>query len=46
MQRRGDQPLVVLLGKHRADEANHGAAIGKDADDIGASSDLFVEPLH
>jgi hypothetical protein len=33
-------PFVVLLGEHGADEADQGAAVGEDADHVGAASDL------
>ena len=35
----------MLLGEDRADEADDGAAVGEDADDVGAAADLPVEPL-
>ena len=38
-------PFVVLLGEHRADQADDGAAVGEDADDVGAAADLLVEPF-
>jgi hypothetical protein len=38
-------PFVVLLGQDGADEADEGAAVGKDADDVGAAADLPVEAL-
>jgi hypothetical protein len=28
-------PLVVLFGEHGADEADHGVAVGQDADHVG-----------
>jgi hypothetical protein len=31
----GFDPLVVLLGEHRADEADDGVAVREDADDVG-----------
>lgn len=40
-----DGPLVVLLGEHATDQANDGGAARKDADDIGAPADLFVQSL-
>jgi hypothetical protein len=36
--------LVVLFGQDGADEANEGS-VGKDADYVGAPTDLLVEPL-
>jgi hypothetical protein len=30
----GDEPVVVLLGKHGADQADDGGAVGKNADDV------------
>ena len=38
-------PFVVLLHQDRADEADYGVVVGKDADDIGPPLDLAVEPL-
>src|SRR5881227_44984 len=38
-------PFIVLLEQYRANQPNDGGLIGKDADDIGAPLDLFVEPL-
>ena len=38
-------PFVVLLGEDGADEPDDRAPIGEDADDVGASPDLLVEPL-
>lgn len=40
-----DEPPVVLLGQHHADESQHGGAVGEDADDVGAPADLEVETL-
>lgn len=40
-----DLPLVVLLGQHRADEADDRRAVGEDPDDVGSSAHLAVEPL-
>ena len=37
--------LVVLLGKHGADEADQSRAVRKDADDVGAPADLPIEPF-
>jgi hypothetical protein len=39
------RPLVVLLEKHGADEADDGGSIRKDADDIGTAFDFLVQPL-
>src|SRR4051794_17527509 len=36
-------PFVVLLGQDGADEADDRAAVGEDADDVGAAADLAVE---
>ena len=36
-------PLVVLLGEHRADESDQGVAVREDADDVGAPTDLPVQ---
>ena len=41
----GDGPLVVLFGEHGADETDHGLAVGEDPDNIGAATELFVEPF-
>jgi hypothetical protein len=38
-------PFVVLFGQDCADEADQGVAVGEDADDVGASADLSVEPF-
>jgi hypothetical protein len=35
-----------LLGEHGADEADDRGAVGEDADDVGAATDLLVEPLE
>jgi len=35
----GDGPLVVLFGEDGADEPEDGLSVGKDADDVCASSD-------
>jgi hypothetical protein len=35
----------MLFGEHGADEADHRAAVGEDADDVGAAADLSVQPL-
>jgi hypothetical protein len=37
--------IVVLLEQHRADRPNNRGFFGKDADDIAAAFDFFVEPL-
>ena len=42
----GDGPLVVLVGEHGTDEADHGGVVGEDPDDVRASLDLLVEPLE
>ena len=39
-------PFVVLFGQHRSDEADQGAAVGEDPDDVGAPPDLLVEALR
>jgi hypothetical protein len=36
-------PFVGLLGEYRADQPDHGGAVGEDADDVGAATDLLVE---
>ena len=38
-------PLVVLFGQHRADEPDDAVPFRKDADDVGAATDLTVQPL-
>jgi len=38
-------PFIVLLGQHRADEADQAVAVGEDPDNVGAAADLAVEPL-
>src|SRR6185312_2768092 len=40
------QPFFVLLCEHGADQADRGGAVGEDADDVSAASDLAVEPLE
>ena len=35
----------MLFGQDGADEADQSVAVGEDADDVGASADLFVESL-
>jgi hypothetical protein len=37
-----DGPFVVLFGQVRADEADDGLVVGKDADDVGAR---LISPL-
>jgi hypothetical protein len=39
-------PFIVLLEQYRANQPNDRGSIGEDADDVGASLDLFVEPLE
>src|SRR5665647_2583824 len=39
-------PLVVLFGKDGSDQADDGRPVGEDADHIGPSPDLPVEPLQ
>jgi hypothetical protein len=41
-----DEPLVVLLDHRRSGEANEGAVVGEDVDDVGAAADLAVDPLE
>ncbi len=41
----GFGPCVVLLGQDRADQAVEGGAVGEDADHVGATPDLLVQPL-
>jgi hypothetical protein len=41
----GFRPFVVLFGQHGTDEADQGVAVGEDADHVGATSDLLVEPF-
>jgi hypothetical protein len=36
---------TVLFGQHGTDEADQGAAVGEDPDDVSATPDLLVEPL-
>jgi hypothetical protein len=38
----GFGPFVVLFDEDGADEADQGAAVGEDADDVGAPPDLLV----
>lgn len=42
----GHGPLIVLFGEEGADEPDDGVSVGEDADDVGSSSDLFVESLE
>ena len=39
-------PLVILLEKHRADQADDRVLIWEDADDIGAAFDFLVQALE
>ena len=39
-------PLVILFEEHGADETDDAVLVGEDADDIGASLDLLVQPLE
>lgn len=41
-----DLPFVVLLVQQRAAETQRGEVGGEDSDDIGASSDLAVDPFE
>jgi len=41
-----DEPLVVLLDQHRADEADCRGVVGEDADDVRSAPNLLVEPLE
>ena len=38
-------PLVVLLEQHGADQTDDGRVVGKDADHIRPSLELFVQPF-
>src|SRR3974390_3321514 len=38
-------PFVGLLGQQGADETDHCGPVGKDADDVGATADLLVQPF-
>ena len=40
-----DGPFVVLFKQQCADEADDGAIVGEDADDLGAPLDLAIESL-
>src|SRR4051794_14211282 len=42
----GDLPLVVHVGEHGADEADHGGLVGENPDDAGAALDFLVHPLQ
>ena len=39
------RPLIVLFEQDGADQTDDGVLVGEDADDVGASLDLAVEPL-
>ena len=41
-----DEPLVVLLDQQGAGEADRSPVVGEDADDVGATTDLAVDPLE
>jgi hypothetical protein len=41
----GFGPFVVLLGQHRADQADDRVTAGEDAHHVGAAPDLLVQPL-
>jgi hypothetical protein len=41
----GCLPLVVHVGEHGADDADHGRFVGEDPDDSRPAFDLFVDPL-
>ena len=38
-------PFVVLFGQDGADEPDDAGPVGEDPDDVGAATDLAVEPL-
>ncbi len=40
-----NQPLVVLLQKHRTHQSRYGRIVGENPHDTGAAFDLSVEPL-
>src|SRR5438270_10708878 len=40
-----DGPVAVLFAEKRSDQAHDAAAVGEDADDVGAPADLPVETL-
>ena len=39
-------PFVGLVGEDRADQPDHGGAVREDPDDVGAATDLLVEPFR
>ena len=41
-----DEPFVVLFDDDAGREADEGAVVGEDADDIGSAADLAVDPLE
>ena len=41
-----DEPLVVLFDHDAGGEPDQGAVVGEDAHDVGASTDLTVDPLE
>jgi hypothetical protein len=41
----GFDPFVVLLGQHRADQADDSVPAGEDANHVGAAPDHLVQPL-
>ena len=41
-----DEPFVVLLDDDAGGEPDQGAVVGEDADDVGAPTDLAVDPLE
>jgi hypothetical protein len=41
-----DEPFVVLFDDNAGSEPDQGAVVGEDADDVGAPSDLAVDPLE
>ena len=41
----GDGPFVVDLDQDGTSEAEQGFGFGEDPNDVGASFDLFVDPL-
>src|SRR6266511_5876896 len=40
-----DEPFVVLFDDDAGGEPDQGAVVGEDADDVGAPSDLAVDPF-
>ena len=42
----GDGPLVVVLEHERANQADHGVVVWKNADHVGAALDLAVDALR